>query len=90
MKHLTCTCHSLNIFKILIANDMHYYPSFIPNVFPTFTYNSTHPWCRNSMSYIIKYFIISPIFLMGRSFNSVFLRRLYSSTLLETHNLFIL
>ena len=80
MRHLTYICHLLSTFKLLIANDIHYYPSSIQNIFLIFTYDTTYAWCRNLMGYIIKFLITSSIFLMGGSSNFTPLKMLYSSS----------
>lgn len=55
MGYLTYTCHPLSIFKLLIEDNIHYYPLSTQNVFIIFTYDSTYAWRRNSVGYIIKF-----------------------------------
>ena len=80
VKHLTYICHSLSRFKFPIANDIHYYPTSIQNVFFTFTYNLRHAWRRNLVGYIIKFLTTSRIFLMRGSSNCMLLKTSYSSS----------
>ena len=74
MRHLTYIYNPLSRFKLLIVDDIHYHPSSTQNVFPTFSYDSTYAWRKNSVVYIIKFHISSLIFLMGGSSNSTFSR----------------
>ena len=79
---ISCTyiCYPLNKFKLLIINDILYYPSSTQNMFPIFTYDSIHAWRRNSVDYIIKFLTTSPIFLMGGLSNSIIIKRSYLSS----------
>ena len=79
MRRLTYICHPLSKFKLMITDDIHYYPSFIQNVFFAFTYDFTRVYRKNSVGYILKFLTTSPIFLMGRLSNSMILKKLYSS-----------
>lgn len=93
MRHLTYTCHPLSRFKLLIADDIHYYPFSTLNMFSTFTDYSTHASHRNLVGYIIKFHTTFLIFLMGGSSNLTLLKMLYSSSWfflhLQKHTTFI-
>ena len=54
MKYITYTCHSLSIFKPLII-DVQLLPIFYPYMFPTFTYNSSRAWRKDSIGHIIEF-----------------------------------
>ena len=55
MKYLMSTCYPLRIFKLLIVYVLLLLPILYPYIFPTFTYDSSCTWCRNSVGYIIKF-----------------------------------